>query len=105
LQHRQKDQAALSMSLLEEESWQYQAFLSLVSQMTKDDWRDFYWIRSLIRLSGDWICCLSEPLLQRWSFLPTLFGAVLLKIIVTARLATSGWVCFQNYSIKTAGFK
>lgn len=32
LQHRQKDQAALVMSLLEEESWQYQAFSSLLSQ-------------------------------------------------------------------------
>lgn len=31
LQHRQKDQANLVMSLLEEESWQYQAFSSLLS--------------------------------------------------------------------------
>jgi hypothetical protein len=32
LQHRQKDQAVLVMSLLQEESWQYQAFSSLLSQ-------------------------------------------------------------------------
>ena len=32
MQHRQKDQAALVMSLLQEETWQYQAFSSLLSQ-------------------------------------------------------------------------
>lgn len=32
LQHRQKDQADLVMSLLQEESWQYQAFSSFLSK-------------------------------------------------------------------------